>query len=69
MPPFAVISGGQVQGVLGGQEKEIVELVEATYWLHGAGDSVNPPSYFLRFRTARRRGLSRCRPPSAANPG
>ena len=49
MPPFAVISGGQVQGVLGGQEKEIVELVEATYRLHGAGDSVNPPSYFLRF--------------------
>ncbi len=24
-------------------------LVEATYRLHGAGDSVNPPSYFLRF--------------------
>jgi 2,3-diaminopropionate biosynthesis protein SbnB len=49
VPPFAVISGGQVQRVLGGQEKEIVELVEATYRLHGAGDSVNPPSYFLRF--------------------
>ena len=26
-----------------------MELVEATYRLHGAGDSVNPPSYFLRF--------------------
>jgi ornithine cyclodeaminase/alanine dehydrogenase-like protein (mu-crystallin family) len=26
-----------------------VELVEATYRVHGAGDSVNPPSYFLRF--------------------
>jgi ornithine cyclodeaminase len=49
VPPFAVISGGQVQQVLQGQEKEIVELVEATYRLHGAGDSVNPPSYFLRF--------------------
>jgi N-[(2S)-2-amino-2-carboxyethyl]-L-glutamate dehydrogenase len=49
VPPFAVISGGQVQRVLGGQEKEIVELVEATYRLHGVGDSVNPPSYFLRF--------------------
>jgi len=48
-PPFAVISGGQVSGVLRGQEKEIVELVEATYRLHGAGGSVNPPSYFLRF--------------------
>ena len=49
MPPFAVISGAQVQGALEGREKEIVELVEATYRLHGAGDSVNPPSYFLRF--------------------
>ena len=49
VPPFAVVSGGQVQGVLQGREKEIVELVEATYRLHGAGDSVNPPSYFLRF--------------------
>jgi len=49
VPPFAVISGVQVQGVLQGRETEIVELVEATYRLHGVGDSVNPPSYFLRF--------------------
>ena len=49
VPPFSVISGAQVQRVLQGREKEIVELVEATYRLHGAGDSVNPPSYFLRF--------------------
>jgi ornithine cyclodeaminase len=49
VPPFAVISGGQVQEVLQGREKEIVGLVAATYRLHGAGDSVNPPSYFLRF--------------------
>jgi 2,3-diaminopropionate biosynthesis protein SbnB len=49
VPSFAVISGGQVQQALQGQEKQIVELVEATYRLHGAGDSVNPPSYFLRF--------------------
>jgi 2,3-diaminopropionate biosynthesis protein SbnB len=49
VPPFAVIPGAQVQGVLRGREKELVELVEATYRLHGAGDSVNPPSYFLRF--------------------
>lgn len=48
-PTFAVISGAQVQQALAGREKEIVELVEATYRLHGAGDSVNPPSYFLRF--------------------
>lgn len=49
VPPFAVISGAQVQRALQGGEKRVVELVEATYRLHGAGDSVNPPSYFLRF--------------------
>ncbi len=48
-PTFAVISGAQVQRALHGREKQIVALVEATYRLHGAGDSVNPPSYFLRF--------------------
>src|ERR1700729_3843666 len=49
VPPFAVISGGQVQAALQGRERQITELVEATYRLHCAGDSVNPPSYFLRF--------------------
>jgi 2,3-diaminopropionate biosynthesis protein SbnB len=49
VPPFAVIPGAQVTHALRGREKQIVELVEATYRLHGAGDSVNPPSYFLRF--------------------
>jgi 2,3-diaminopropionate biosynthesis protein SbnB len=48
-PPFAVISGAQVQQALQGSEKQIVELIEATYRVHGSGDSVNPPSYFLRF--------------------
>ncbi|WP_374769771.1 2,3-diaminopropionate biosynthesis protein SbnB [Streptomyces sp. NBC_01463] len=49
VPPFAVIPGGQVQDALEGREKEIVEVVEATYRLHGAGRTVNPPSSFLRF--------------------
>lgn len=49
VPPFAVISGEQVQQALHGRESEIADLVEAVYRLHGAGDSVNPPSYFLRF--------------------
>jgi ornithine cyclodeaminase len=49
VPPFAVISGGQVQRVLQGREPEVVALVEDAYRWHGAGDSVNPPSYFLRF--------------------
>ncbi len=48
-PPFAVVSGAQVQGALVGREQEIVDLVEAAYRWHGAGDSVNPPSYFLKF--------------------
>jgi N-[(2S)-2-amino-2-carboxyethyl]-L-glutamate dehydrogenase len=37
VPPFAVVSGAQVQDALEGREKQIVELVEATYRLHGAG--------------------------------
>jgi ornithine cyclodeaminase/alanine dehydrogenase-like protein (mu-crystallin family) len=49
VPPFAVIPGAQVRRVLDGREEQIVQLVEATYRLHSAGDSVNPPSYFLRF--------------------
>ncbi|WEV28756.1 2,3-diaminopropionate biosynthesis protein SbnB [Streptomyces sp. 71268] len=49
VPPFAVISGAQVRQTIQGRETSIVELVEATYRLHGQGDSVNPPSYFLRF--------------------
>jgi len=48
-PPFAVIPGAQVQQALQGRERQIAGLVEATYRLHDAGDSVNPPSYFLRF--------------------
>ena len=49
VPSFAVISGAQVQRVLHRRENQIVELVEAAYRLHSSGDSVNPPSYFLRF--------------------
>ncbi|CAL9421173.1 MULTISPECIES: 2,3-diaminopropionate biosynthesis protein SbnB [Streptomyces] len=49
VPTFAVIPGEQVKKALEGAERQVVELVEATYRLHGAGESVNPPSYFLRF--------------------
>jgi ornithine cyclodeaminase len=49
VPPFSVIPGAQVQQALEGREKQVMDLVEATYRVHGAGDSVNPPSYFLRF--------------------
>ena len=47
--PLAVISGAQAQRTLQGRERQIAALVEATYRLHSAGHSVNPPSYFLRF--------------------
>jgi 2,3-diaminopropionate biosynthesis protein SbnB len=49
VPPFAVISGAQVRQSLSGRESQVVELVETAYRIHGAGDSVNPLSYFLRF--------------------
>jgi ornithine cyclodeaminase len=49
LKPFAVIPGAQVHRVLSGREKEIVDLVDAAYRLHGEGQTVNPPSYFLRF--------------------
>ncbi len=48
-PQFAVISGAQVQQALQGREDQVMKVVEDTYRLHGAGDSINPPSYFLRF--------------------
>lgn len=48
-PTFAVISGAQVHEVLQDRDKHLLDLVEAAYRLHGSGDTVNPPSYFLRF--------------------
>jgi 2,3-diaminopropionate biosynthesis protein SbnB len=49
VPPFAVIPGNQVDSMLRGRETQVVELVEATYRMHSAGQTVNPPSFFLRF--------------------
>ncbi|QFU90311.1 2,3-diaminopropionate biosynthesis protein SbnB [Amycolatopsis sp. YIM 10] len=49
VPSFAVISGAQVLDALHGQEKHVIDLVEAAYRTHAAGHTVNPPSYFLRF--------------------
>ncbi|MFC8230355.1 2,3-diaminopropionate biosynthesis protein SbnB [Streptomyces sp. NPDC057287] len=49
VPSFAVIPGSQVRHALEGREKEIVEVVEAAYKLHGDARTVNPPSSFLRF--------------------
>ena len=49
VPPFAVISGAEVQAALEGREHEIVELVEAAYRLHSTGNSVSPATYSMRF--------------------
>ncbi|WP_405677200.1 2,3-diaminopropionate biosynthesis protein SbnB [Streptomyces sp. NBC_00868] len=49
IPPFAVVTGSQVHDVLAGREQHVIELIEEAYRVHGEGDSVNPPSYFLRF--------------------
>ncbi|MGW5399248.1 2,3-diaminopropionate biosynthesis protein SbnB [Streptomyces sp. NPDC003952] len=48
-PTFAVITGTEVHRVIGGRENEVVDVVETAYRLHGAGRTVNPDSYFLRF--------------------
>lgn len=48
-PSFAVISGAQVHGVLEGHHRAVVDIVRDAYLAHGEGDTVNPPSYFLRF--------------------
>jgi 2,3-diaminopropionate biosynthesis protein SbnB len=48
-PAFAVLSGQQIRDVLTDRHRTVVEIVEATYRLHGAARTVNPPSSFLRF--------------------
>lgn len=48
-PQFAVIPGTQVQECLDGSIEEVLCLVENVYRIHGTGQTVNPPSYFLRF--------------------
>ncbi|MDG4861671.1 2,3-diaminopropionate biosynthesis protein SbnB [Streptomyces sp. T-3] len=49
IPEFSVIGGKAVHDVLAGNEPQILDVVRAAYLTHGEGQSVNPPSYFLRF--------------------
>lgn len=49
VPAFVVVPGVQVQWALDGKAKAVTSVVEKAYRLHGTGDTVNPPSYFLRF--------------------
>ncbi|GDY71444.1 hypothetical protein SAV31267_009290 [Streptomyces avermitilis] len=69
VPPFAVISGAQVQHALQDREKQIVDLIEATYHLHAAGESVNPLPTSCASPTAPPPGSSRCPPRSAGKCG
>lgn len=48
-PEFAVVGGDAVRAVLWGRHHQVVDLIRQAYLTHGAGASVNPPSYFLRF--------------------
>lgn len=48
-PSFAVVSGAQVHRTLDGAHQQVIEIVERAYRTHGAGATVNPPSYFLQF--------------------
>ncbi|AYN39631.1 2,3-diaminopropionate biosynthesis protein SbnB [Streptomyces dangxiongensis] len=43
------MSGATVHDVLDGRENEVVDLVARAYTAHGRQQTVNPPSYFLRF--------------------
>lgn len=48
-PTFSVIAGTQVDRVLRGRERAVIDTVADAYRSHGAGSTVNPPSYFLTF--------------------
>jgi len=48
-PTFRVVSGSAVKSIIEGHKEQVFAAVETAYRLHGAGRSVNPDSYFLRY--------------------
>ncbi|MGQ0839469.1 2,3-diaminopropionate biosynthesis protein SbnB [Actinokineospora sp.] len=46
---FSVVSGTVAQDVIARSRPEIIDAVRKAYRTHGAGRTVNPDSYFLRF--------------------
>jgi len=48
-PAFTVVPGSAVHRALDGSRAAILDVVEQAYRLHGERNTVNPPSYFLRF--------------------
>jgi 2,3-diaminopropionate biosynthesis protein SbnB len=49
-PTFYVVPGLAVKDIIDRTKNDVFEAVAAAYRLHAAGDSVNPDSYFLRYR-------------------
>jgi N-[(2S)-2-amino-2-carboxyethyl]-L-glutamate dehydrogenase len=48
-PTFYVVTGSTVKSVIDGNRSQVFDAVEATYRLHGSGNTLNPDSYFLRY--------------------
>lgn len=48
-PIFYVVPGSTVKRVIDDNKKQVLEVVEAAYRLHGSGNTLNPDSYFLRY--------------------
>src|SRR5712671_2823913 len=48
-PTFYVVPGSTVKRVIDDNKKQVFDAVEAAYRLHGAGNTLNPDSYFLRY--------------------
>lgn len=46
---FALVSADAVRRILHANQKRTIDLVARAYRLHAGGDTVNPPSLFLRF--------------------
>ncbi len=48
-PQFHVVPGVAAAEILDGQEYSTIDIIKAAYRAHGMGQTINPPSYFLRF--------------------
>src|SRR4029078_5124213 len=50
LPPFYVVPGAAVKGVIDAHRDVIFNTVAEAYRLRAGGESVNPDSFFLRYR-------------------
>lgn len=49
-PTFSIVSGKAIADLLDDSHSDIVQVVRETYLLHHREQTINPDSYFLRFR-------------------